>query len=182
MATNIAETIKSLQTWKDFSPNLFEATAVLTPNENTTAGGGMYTDGNIVLSVTALSFETGSLEAERHPLLRKFVVKNYQWENTVSITWKEDSNLTVWKYHKDWLNNFYNKTNDTYKTTSNGKKKNVTIVIQKNDGTLATLGTLSFIGMIPSSPIELALGWEMSSETASTRQISYNYDYWSYSP
>jgi len=177
--------LNTLLDWKDFSPNLFEAKAIFDTDNNPPGyASSSYTSLSInkELRISGISFASGSLEMERHPLTRKFLVKNYVWENTVTITWREDEDLSVWKFHTNWLTEFYNKSTDTYKTGSGNKKKDVSIQLQTPNisGELNPLMVLRFWGMIPSSAVNLALGWDMSSEDGSKIEITYNFDGWDY--
>jgi hypothetical protein len=177
----LTENLNTLLDWKDFSPNLFEATAIFDGSDATPGYTSLST--NKQLRISGISFASGSLDMERHPLTRKFLVKNYVWENTVTITWREDEDLSVWKFHTNWLTEFYDKSKDTYKTGATNKKKKVDIQLQKPNvsGNLDNLSKLTFWGMVPSSAINLALGWDMSSEDGSKIEITYNFDGWDYS-
>jgi len=178
---SIKDSIKSLTSWVDFAPNLFEATAVFDKMEEKTGAG------TTPLLITAINFSSGNLELQRHPLTRKFFLKNYIWEDTVTITWRETSTLAVYKYHINWLNVFYNKVTDSYNVGKPAgdlpRKRNLTVQLQKftNPTTIgnADNGKITFTGVMPSSPLTLDLGWSKSSADGTTIQITYKFDSWS---
>lgn len=171
---DINENIGTFISWRDFSPNLFEVTAFNDSTaENQVENTRFYCSG--------FTFASPSLDIERHPYTRNFFVKSYKPSDELTIDWREDENLSVWKYHNLWFDMFYDRKTDSFVTTPNGKKRNVEIVFQsfKTKSTLVDNHKFSFYGLIPTSLPQIDGDWSKDSGEPK-RQVTYKVDYWDY--
>ena len=176
----IKEDIGTFLSWKDFAPNVMEVTTFSSvqqdesnqdPNSN-----------KIKFYCKSFTMSSPSLDLERHPYTRNFLVKSYKPADDLTIDWREDANLSVWRFHEQWMEKFYNKNTDSYVTTANGKKKNATIVFYSlnSNSTQTIKHTFNFYGLILTSLPSFEGGWEKDSSSV-VRQITYKMDYWNYS-
>ena len=178
------EEIGTLQSWTDFAPNLFEVT-LFGVDTNTTSTSKSVP--NIQRYCTAFSLPPAGLELERHELSKRFFLKKYQFSDEVTITWKEDEALSIYRYHDEWIHSFYDRTSDVYKSGSEGKKRNMKIVFQRfNRSDSSNIGLDNMIttfeilieGLIPTKGVPLEGDWSKDS-SEHTRQINYKFDRWS---
>ena len=102
-----------------------------------------------------------------------------------SITWQENQELQVWKYHQDWLRCFYNRETDQFISGSSGKKRNAHITIQRYNSNqtdflstdLINTYTIKLAGLIPQSLPPLRGDWNQDASNSMGLAIKYYVDY-----
>jgi hypothetical protein len=179
---DITRNLAFLQKFDAFSPNLFEIRVF---------------DQVQISRFYCVNFRMASpsIELERHPLSKRFFIKSYKEVDTVDITWNEDRALSVWRFHNEWLTNFYDRATDSFKTGATGKKKDAIVVVQQfedvnmntdsdarhtvGDYKLTDIHKLRLEGLSPENPPGLELGWDKSSENHQVT-ITYKIDRWYY--
>ena len=71
----------------------------------------------ISFHATSVSMNGESLQLERNVVTKNFTLPSnggFTRADTFTITWRENEDWAVKKYHDDWLAMFYNKENDCY--------------------------------------------------------------------
>lgn len=127
----------------------------------------------------AVSFNGEALNLERNAVTKKFQVggvsgDSYKWSDVLSITYRESELWQVKKYHEEWLDLFYNKETDKYRSHTNpsteGLYRNITI-------TLPNQLTINFYNCIPGNSGNFSFTWGESSSIV-THAINYYPEYW----
>ncbi len=189
MPTNsVIEGLKALTRLRAFSPNLFEISIF---GGNSSESDDINIDGafKTTLYCTAIDIPTPTLKMERHPLTRAYYVTGYNFIEDVTITWQEDQSLSVWNYHRDWIDKFYSRETDRYIVGPQGKKRLAIAALQKIDlgdeqksliPSLTDLHTLRFKGLIPKSMYPIKLSWDDDSSKSTGIQIRYSLDFLEY--
>ena len=145
---------------------------------------------------TAYELPAPALSFKQDPYTKKHYVEKYAIPEQVTITWQEDRNLSVWNYHKNWFDCFYNRSTDVFRVGFKGKKRTAHILIQRypglsaNGGTpalptnmiegtdLKELLTIRLIGLVPKSIPPLKGSWSDDAEKGTLNiVISYSVDY-----
>jgi len=134
---------------------------------------------------TAYELPAPALGFKRDPLSKKFYAEKYTIPETVSITWQENQELQVWKYHQDWLRCFYNRETDQFISGSSGKKRNAHITIQRYNSNqtdflstdLINTYTIKLAGLIPQSLPPLRGDWNQDASNSMGLAIKYYVDY-----
>lgn len=187
MALNeITSGISILQQWRDYSPNLFEV-KIITDQSGTEAT----LNNNITkFYCSGFTLPAPSLDLERHAFTKQFFVKNYNYSNEMTIDWREDINMSVFRYHDSWISCFYDRWNDTYISGSKHKKRDVQIVIQQiaddvnnnHNVVFKDVITLTVKGLIPTGGVDLISNWNETADSQLVKSITYNFDSWEYIP
>jgi hypothetical protein len=175
---SLADGISTLQQWKDFNPNLFEMTLFGKDDKDEIEHVKFFCKG---FKINGMGFVL-----ERNYANKEFFINNYKLADTLTIEWRENQDLYIYKYHQKWLDSYYNRVKDHFIVGAN-PKKNATIVFQKIEKTadkftatddFTTTFTFHFVGLIPENVPDLEGGWDRSGEVI--RSISYKFDSWSY--
>lgn len=70
----------------------------------------------------SISFNEERLNLERDKHTKKFKVSSsgqpYQRQDTLTVTWRENDDWAVKKYHEEWVGLFYDRENDQYKSAA----------------------------------------------------------------
>jgi len=177
--------IPILQQWRDYAPNLFEVTIF---GDNTDPNK-TYLGNAPKFYCTSFNLPAPSLELERHSFTKQFFIKSYGAPDQLTIKWREDENLSVMRYHNNWIACFYDRWSDTYITGAENKKRNVTIELQHWDAAkkkylddgLSPFIEINVMGLIPTAGIELMGDWDVSSSDNAFKEVTYKFDYWEYS-
>lgn len=180
-----------------FMPNLFEVSifgedTVSPTDENKKAFTESYTGEVEPTRFYCSSYDlpAPSLTAKRNPYDKTFYISKYSIPETISITWQENANMDVWRYHQSWLRCFYNRETDQYVVGSSGKKRNAYITIQQYAGfqdaslkspafspELNEVITINLKGLIPLSVPPLHGDWNQDASSATSLAIKYTVDY-----
>lgn len=125
----------------------------------------------------SVSFNSESLNLERNDVTKKFQVRSsdaYAWTDELSITWREADDWRVKKYHEEWLDLFYDKSIDRYRShtdaSSEGLYRNIKIKLDK--GLL-----IVFYNVIPKNSGDFNFSWSDSPNVVS-HQITYYVEHW----
>lgn len=170
-------------TWHDFVPNLFEAEFF------GDTGDTQYSIPDVRFYITKFSMKSPELSLKKHELTKKWYVEQCRVDDTLTVTWREDAALSVWRYHHDWLRNFYDRVSDQYIVGSAGKKRTLIVKFQRfqkkrypelKDDDLVTTFSFFFYGLVPTGNYDLSGGWDMSSDNATSYTVNYKYDYMRY--
>lgn len=168
---NIADNaISKLVEWKAAAPNLFEVSFAGIRDISR-------------LHCTAVQFSGAKLNLTRHNATKYFVMEGYQPADDVTITWREDSNFSVRKFHENWLASFYDRQNDHYISSTGAtyplaaKFRTATVLIQKMVGfNLYDYAELKLINMLPTQIPDLELNW--ANEAGLEYTLSYKVEAW----
>lgn len=133
-----------------------------------------------ILHASQIALPSDTLKLERHSVTKNFTLSDrggYEWSNTLTITWREDSNWSVRKYHQEWLDYFYDKSWDTYLSTTesdnvNNRYKSFKITLPNGDIVWCR-------DVIPQGPWNLDLAWGNSPSIVSY-SIVYTVGWWSW--
>lgn len=115
----LLSTNSELSSLKDFTPlysNIFEVEITSVNDEKIYEYGKFHITGFSINGAERLSLS-------RHPVTKKFYLDSstpYTWLDGVSLTWRENSSLSVRKFHEDWLNMFYSRKHDHYISAEEG--------------------------------------------------------------
>jgi hypothetical protein len=155
-----------LQRLQALAPNLFE---VFFFDSLTNAG----------LYCKSIKIPAYNMTLERHAFTRRFFLKEFKLPEQITITWLEDSNLSVWRYHTNWLKCFYTPETDTYISGSAGKKRDAAAVLQRftdqdGNGDRHLIDNFKFAleGLVPLTNTDLEFGWDKDS---SNNEITISY-------
>lgn len=126
---------------------------------------------------SSITFNGESLKLERNSVTKDFSYSDngspYTWTDKLDITWYEDSDWSVKKYHEKWMSKFYDKEKDCYKSyddseeASNNLSRTFKIIFpytKEQEG-------LWFHKVYPSNSGNFDLAWGSSSQV--THTLSY---------
>lgn len=173
--------------WNDFAPNMFEVSIF---GVDSTTGKTDVSIPEIRHYISRVEMNAPGLELERHALSKKWFVKSYKFADQISVAWKEDAALSVWRYHNDWIHNFYDRGNDAFISGPDRKKRTMMVSFQKfNSKSLYKRGLDSLVttfkffyrGLIPQSNYQLSADWEKPSGDSSKVTYTYFFDSFDYS-
>lgn len=158
---------EALKKWVPAADNLFEVRIA-------SSGSEFDVRQYAILHCTKVRFAGSGVEFSRHKTTREFVVEGYQPADEVTITWRENRNLDVRRFHEDWQALFYDREKDQYistgaRTSAKGKAsrlKKLSIVIQASPSKLVStdeefpaVRTLVLEDVMPPMTPELELDW-----------------------
>lgn len=178
----LLSTNSELSTLKDFTPlynNVFdvEISSILEGSEDILKYGKFH-----IIGVTIGGNEHISLA--RHPVTKKYYLDSgnpYTWLDGVSLTWREDSKLSVRKFHEDWLAMFYDRKHDHYISAEEGEvsKRYKTFTIKLPGSTPHKEGPkLILKNVLPLSiPTLTNLSWSTQASNV-TYTIDYKIEDW----
>lgn len=147
----------------------------------------------ILYQASSVQFGEESLELTRDNFTKKFKLASgsgegsFKRSNTLTITWREDNNWSVKKFHEAWLGLFYDKEKDCYKSIDwrTGKRepfnnaasryKNFTITLPFSGS--AKNPQIEFINVLPQNTGGLDLAWG-SSPSAVEYTLTYFVENW----
>lgn len=133
---------------------------------------------------TKVILPSEELELTRNSVTKNFALKedgsSYKWTDTLTITWRENKNWDVRRYHDAWLTLFYDKTKDCYKSAEseeeiNARYRTFTITFPE-DSNNNTPRAICY-DVIPKSVWPLNLEWN-STSTPITYTIVYYVGRW----
>lgn len=164
-----------------FDPAVKNLYTVEISNEDTTDSGI-----NSVIKYHALSvtLPSDTLKLERNSVTKNFTLTengSYTFADTLTINWRENADWSVRKFHQEWLEKFYNRSTDKYKSInwdniSVGQKEVAkrykTFIITLPNGSKAVCKDV-----IPTQQWNLDLAWE-NSPAIVTYNIVYNVGFW----
>ena len=171
---------KSLSSLLDFTPaitNLYEVSIIGSTDDS---------DFNSYakLHATEITFNGERITFERNPVNKAFYLGSgvtsapYTRTDEVVITWREDSNWTVRKYHEKWIEAFYDKKTDTFQSQENASSLYRTFVITfpgKN-----YVHKLKLTNVLPTNMGDFHLQWTDAPSTT-THSITYKVEDFSFS-
>lgn len=105
-------------TSKDYTSNkeiLGTASRSTSDTSDPLNGETLYDYGKYHITGVTLSNEEG-ITLQRHKVTKKFYLDNspYTLFDTVSLTWREDADFKVRKFHENWLKLFYDREKDCF--------------------------------------------------------------------
>jgi len=155
-----------MTSFKDFrmqmpaSSSYWEAKFISTSTPNTleTVNGKLLPASNIVLDVGQLQYEQVDIFADK-----LFFIKNIDILNKINITYIEDEQLTITKFHKDWIFS-KNNNNKLYRDSTPNVLKDFaeTIQIKKYASDFKTLLFEMEAVVIPDDSISFTFDWDDS--------------------
>ena len=151
-------------------------------------------DANINISpyfrVKSVKMESPSLTFKWHPTMRMNILDNVDTSKTqaVSIVWIEDVYKSVYQYHLNWLNSWYNVKGDYLPVGSKGKfrnlymtvfhfidtTQNITDLLSNPNPMAEWLFKIKLGGMSPESFGQTSLSFDMG-QSQSTTGLTANY-------
>ena len=117
----------------------------------------------IKFHATNVTFNGESLNLTRNEVTKLFAVNDsntYSRTNDLSITWRENADWEVKRYHEDWIALFYDRDNDQYLSTDNPNDRYRKIVVtlpSSYEKTRVLKFTLEDV--LPKTMGNLSLGW-----------------------
>lgn len=130
----------------------------------------------------SFSFEDERLSLERHPVTKNFKVTSdpYTWANTFTLTWREQDDWLVRKFHENWLGLFYDKSRGVFKKVSNPdilyKDFHILFPVSKTDGKSLRL---KLIDVLPANIGAISMQWGTTGNVI-TRQLTYYVKEWAW--
>lgn len=86
---------------------------------------------------TAIKFDGMKFEFhDQHGLTKESNIKKVTNISEVTLTWKEDSRLAMFNYHRSWGARFYNRKTDSFVSGTVGKKRTASVSILNMRDTL----------------------------------------------
>jgi hypothetical protein len=132
----------------------------------------------------SVNLPSDTLKLERNSVTKNFTLTengSYSFADTLTINWREDANWNVRKFHQEWLDLFYDRTTDTYRsvdwTNSTTGKKKVDERYKKFTITLPNGSKAVCCDVIPTQQWNLDLAWG-NSPSIVTYNIVYNVGFW----
>lgn len=161
--SNLISVPTLLTTITPHSPNLFEVKVFQGYNTN----GAPIESPEALLYCSDFELPVGELVFERHPYLKKHFIEKVTLANEVTISWAENENLDVWKYHQAWINCFYNRQSDQFVAGPAGKKRYAEIAFQKQEMVggkvvFTDLYSIKLYGLTPQRNLTLRGSWNDS--------------------
>lgn len=101
---------QAMKNWTPATDNLFEVRIV----DN---GSEFDIRQYAILHCSKVRFAGSGVEFSRNKTTRKFQLESYQPADEVTITWRENKNLDVRRYHEEWQSLFYNREQDHFIST-----------------------------------------------------------------
>lgn len=113
----------------------------------------------------SVDFGGESLNMERNKATRTFHLSEsnpYTLQDNLTITWREDENYRVRKYHDDWLNLFYDRSTDKFRSYTIDQNRTNTNKLYR-DFVITLPGKehnqIKFVKVLPSNNGNLNLAW-----------------------
>lgn len=138
---NVSGYLSHIIDWKPAAPNLFEV-------EITPAVDGY----NTAFHCTKYSFPDHGLTFTRDKGTKMQALDNYEYADSITITWDESSKYAVWKMHSDWTDEFIDKDSGLYisaTTEAEINKRYKTFTISHYDTDLDKVLTITVTGVLP---------------------------------
>ena len=129
------------------------------------------------LHASSVSFAGAGITLKRHDTTKLFALDKYQRSDSVTISWREDSNFTVKKFHQAWLSNFYDEKNDHY-ISYDSKEKAKNALYKDIRVELPNNMEIKLNDVLPQKVPDLELSWESSNII--TYNITYYVTSWSW--
>lgn len=170
--------------WIPATDNLFEVRIADEPS-------GFDVRQYALLHCTKVRFPGSGVEFTRNKTTRNFQVEGYQPADEVTITWREDKNYSVRKYHEKWQSLFYDRQNNHYISSgatrrsegSRDRQKTFLIAIQSSQQIPENAGeepvtdrVLVLEGVLPPVLPELDLDWSRGDGIEYT--LTYKVESW----
>lgn len=131
---------------------------------------------------TSVKFNGETLNLERNSITKRFQVpiqNGYTLSDTLNITLRENDAWQVKRFHEQWMNEFYDREKDCWKSASDEdvKKRYKRIrVALPYSSKYGDYPVINFI-VLPSNPGNIDLGWGQQSEVIS-HSITYKVENW----
>lgn len=130
---------------------------------------------------TSFTFEEEKLLLERHPVTKNFKVTSepYTWAGAFTITWREQDDWYVRKFHEEWLSKIYNKREGVFrsKIDVNDIYKDFKIILPKSKKNTNSKSCLKLYDVLPSNIGGLQMQWNTTGNVVS-RQLTYYVKEW----
>lgn len=135
----------------------------------------------VSLHATKVDLPSEELELSRNPVTKRFALKeegSFKWVDTLTITWRENKNWDVRRYHDAWLSLFYDKTQDCYVSAMNEGQRNsryrtFTITFPRDSDNKTPKAKC--YGVIPKSTWPLRLEWNTTATPITYTIVYYVY-------
>ena len=164
-----------------FDPAVKNLYTVEISNEDT-SGNGMR--GVIMYHAISVSLPSDTLKLERNSVTKNFTLtenSSYTFADTLTINWRENKDWSVRNFHQKWLDLFYDRTNDKYKSVNwdveNVGKSAVDERYKKFTITLPNGSKAVCCDVIPTQQWNLDLAWG-NNPSIVTYNIVYNVGFW----
>lgn len=169
-----AEDLSSLLSFKPAINNLY--TIQVLSGDETATDYTNYTK----LHATSITLNEESIAFSRHPVTKTFYLGDSNVQSSpftrvdeVTISWREDINWSVKKFHEDWLALFYNKDADTYLSYDNAEVsklyKTFVVTFPIDNGKIKKV---TLHDVLPTSTGSLNLAWS-DNPTLVTHTLTY---------
>lgn len=141
----------------------------------------------IQFHATNVTFNGESLNLNRNEVTKLFAVSEsntYSRTNDLSITWRENADWDVKKYHEDWIALFYDREKDQYlsadtKHPARERYRKIVITLPSSSSTDKVL-KFTLEDVLPKTMGNLNLGWGPQANII-THSMSYYPTKWSWS-
>jgi hypothetical protein len=160
---NVSNYLDHIIDWKPATPNLFKV--------EIEPGIQGY---NTAFHCTKYSFPDHGLTFTRDKGTKMLALDNYEYADTISITWDESSKYAVWKMHSEWTDEFIDKDSGLYKSATGADeiaRRYKTFIISHFDTDLKKVLTIKVSGVLPPKLPGLFGDWGSSDPTS----LSFTY-------
>ena len=79
--------------------------------------------------IQSAEFELPSMTWKEDKALGKYLLESVDFQNVVTLEWREDAYRTMQKYHFDWFNKWYNRQENTLVTGVDGKFRTLPLTL-----------------------------------------------------
>jgi hypothetical protein len=177
---------QAMKKWTPATDNLFEVRLV----DN---GADFDIRQYAILHCTKVRFASSGVEFTRNKTTKKFQIESYQHADEITITWREDKNLSVRRYHEEWQAKFYDRYRDCFLSSgcvlaSEARSKllkKLTVVVQASPEKVdysteefPTTRTLILEDVLPPLLPELELAWDSGNGVEYTLTYKVGGWYW----
>lgn len=170
--------IAALQQFEPLSPNLFQVEFFRSSGDPKSFDFDNPTfQKDTILYCVGFELPMNTFSFERNFYSKKHLMKDVKLSGEVTISWVEDADLSVWRFHQQWFSNYYNRSTDTFVPEATGKKLQAQITYQQfntQDNKKVIIGShlINLYGLTPITPFPLRGGWN---EQADWKPIPIKY-------
>lgn len=180
MAINESSLRELYTNYKPAYNNLYEITISGGEHEETI-------NNYIKFHAVSVTFGGESLGLTRNEVTKRFQLNDtnaFKRSDTLSITWREDEDWSIKRYHEDWIGQFYNKDKDCYISCPTDKTsllyRTIRVTLPRNgnfEEDTSEYHSIEFKEVLPQDIPGIALSWATQANII-THTLSYYVTEW----
>ena len=125
---------------------------------------------------TDVDFGGESIAMVRNAVTKNFTLSSqnaYSRNDTLKITWREDADWKVKKFHEDWVSLLYNREEDHFNSVDNAEDLYMTVKVRIPIESSTENNTIVFEGVFPNNVPGIKLTWATAPTVVTHGMIYY---------